>query len=73
MNKLSLSFILAFIDQISKFYIRERLEEYDSIEIIAPGILNFTFVENRNIAFGLDLGFINQLVVWISILIVINI
>ena len=71
MNKLSLSFILAFIDQISKFYIRERLEEYDSIEIIAPGILNFTFVENRNIAFGLDLGFINQLVVWISILIVI--
>ena len=73
MNKLYLSFLLAVIDQISKFYIREKLEVYDSIEIIAPGILNFTFVENRNIAFGLDLGFVNQLVVWISILIVIAI
>ena len=73
MNKLYLSFILAFIDQVSKFYIRGRLEEYDSIEIIAPGILNFTFVENRNIAFGLDLGFFNHLVVWVSVLIVIAI
>ena len=71
MNKLYLSFFIAFIDQISKFYIRETLDEYESKEIIGSGILNFTFIENRNIAFGLDLGFINSLVVWISILIVV--
>jgi len=71
LKKLYLSFFIVVIDQLSKIYIRQTLNEYESKEIVWPGILNFTFVENRNIAFGLDLGFFNSLVVWISILIVI--
>lgn len=70
MNKLLIAFVVAFIDQISKNFIRDGMNKYDSIDIIGSGFLRFTFLENKNIAFGLDLGFFNHLVLWLSILIV---
>ena len=40
------------LDQLTKFFIVQRLEEYESIPII-EGVLNFTRIPNDGMAFGL--------------------
>lgn len=43
---------LVFFDQISKYFVLEKLSKIGSINII-PNIFNFTYVENRGAAFGI--------------------
>lgn len=40
------------LDQLSKYLVVQNMELYDSVEII-PGILNFTYIENKGAAFGM--------------------
>lgn len=47
--------ILAAIDQISKVYVLANLKPVGSVQFL-PGILDFTFVENRGAAFGILSG-----------------
>lgn len=47
--------VLVIIDQIIKFFCIEYLMEIETITII-EGILNFTYVENRGMAFGMFQG-----------------
>jgi len=44
---------LVFLDQLSKFFIHLKFFLYESIPII-PGILNFTYIRNEGIAFGIN-------------------
>jgi len=45
--------LLVFLDQLSKFFIHLKFFLYESIPII-PGILNFTYIRNEGIAFGIN-------------------
>ena len=47
-----LSLLIVIIDQISKFIVHKFMNLYDSINII-PYLLDFTYIRNEGIAFGI--------------------
>ena len=47
-----LSLLIVIIDQISKFIVHKYMNLYDSIKII-PYLLDFTYIRNEGIAFGI--------------------
>ena len=47
-----LSLLIVIIDQISKFIVHKYMNLYDSINII-PHLLDFTYIRNEGIAFGI--------------------
>jgi len=47
-----LSLLIVIIDQISKFIVHKYMNLYDSISII-PYLLDFTYIRNEGIAFGI--------------------
>ena len=47
-----LSLLIFIIDQISKFIVHKYMNLYDSINII-PYLLDFTYIRNEGIAFGI--------------------
>ena len=47
-----LSLLIVIIDQISKFIVHNYMNLYDSINII-PHLLDFTYIRNEGIAFGI--------------------
>lgn len=50
--------ILLLLDQFTKYIVEQSFHLYESIPII-EGVFNFTYVENRGIAFGLFQGRMN--------------
>ena len=48
-----LSLLIVIIDQISKFIVHKYMNLYDSINII-PYLLDFTYIRNEGIAFGIN-------------------
>ena len=47
-----LSILIVIIDQITKFIVHKSMDLYDSINVI-PYFLNFTYIRNEGIAFGI--------------------
>lgn len=47
-----LSILIVIIDQITKFIVHKFMDLYDSINVI-PYFLNFTYIRNEGIAFGI--------------------
>ena len=47
-----LSILIVIIDQITKFIVHKCMDLYDSINVI-PYFLNFTYIRNEGIAFGI--------------------
>ena len=71
MNFFLICFIV-LIDQISKNYIYQNKVQYDNIVSVIEGILNFTYVENTGIAFGIFSDFDGLKVVFIVVPILIT-
>src|SRR5262245_29347708 len=44
--------VIIAVDQATKFVVNSRLPVFDSVSII-PGLLDFTHVQNKGVAFGL--------------------
>ena len=63
---------IVLIDQISKNYIFQNKVQYDNIVSVIEGILNFTYVENTGIAFGIFSDFDGLKVVFIVVPILIT-
>ena len=63
---------IVLIDQISKNYIYQNKVQYDNIFSVIEGILNFTYVENTGIAFGIFSDFDGLKVVFIVVPILIT-
>ena len=63
---------IVLIDQISKNYIYQNKVQYDNIVSVIEGILNFTYVENTVIAFGIFSDFDGLKVVFIVVPILIT-
>ena len=47
-----LSVLIVVLDQLSKFIIHNTMNLYDSFSVI-PYLLNFTYIRNEGIAFGI--------------------
>ena len=47
-----LSFLIVVFDQLSKFIVHSTMNHYDSFQVI-PYLLNFTYIRNEGIAFGI--------------------
>ena len=47
-----LSVLIVVLDQLSKFIVHSTMNLYDSIQFI-PYLLNFTYIRNEGIAFGI--------------------
>jgi|TARA_B100000424_G_scaffold85349_1_gene63770 signal peptidase II len=47
-----LSFLIVVLDQLSKFIVHNTMNLYDSFSVI-PYLLNFTYIRNEGIAFGI--------------------
>ena len=47
-----LSVLIVVIDQLSKFVVHNTMNLYDSFSVI-PYLLNFTYIRNEGIAFGI--------------------
>ena len=63
---------IVLIDQISKNYIYQNKVQYDNIVSVIEGILNFTYVENTGIAFGIFSDFDGLKIVFIVVPILIT-
>ena len=63
---------IVLIDQISKNYIYQNKVQYDNIVSVIEGILNFIYVENTGIAFGIFSDFDGLKVVFIVVPILIT-
>ena len=63
---------IVLIDQISKNYIYQNKVQYDNIVSVIEGILNFIYVENTGIAFGIFSDFDGLKVVFIVVTILIT-
>ena len=48
-----LSFFIVLIDQVSKIIVHSKMNLYDSFNVI-PYILDFTYIRNEGIAFGIN-------------------
>ena len=64
--------LIVLIDQISKNYIYQNKVQYDNIVSVIEGILNFIYVENTGIAFGIFSDFDGLKVVFIVVPILIT-
>ena len=68
----SLTLILIFLDQITKYEALLHLKGQDSVSLI-PGVLEFSYVENKGMAFGMLEGrqilFIGMCILFCSVLI----
>ena len=62
------SFIVIFLDQLSKIWIKNNYSLYESQNILGD-FLRFTYVENPGLAFGIRLGNLKLLVTIVSIFI----
>ena len=49
------SFIVVFLDQLSKLWIKNNIEVWNSVEILGS-FLRFSHVKNTGIAFGISVG-----------------
>ena len=47
-----LSVLIVVLDQLTKFIIHSTMNLYDSIQVV-PYLLNFTYIRNEGIAFGI--------------------
>ena len=47
-----LSVLIVVLDQLSKFVVHNTMNLYDSFSVI-PYLLNFTYIRNEGIAFGI--------------------
>ena len=47
-----LSVLIVVLDQLTKFIVHSSMNLYDSIQVI-PYLLNFTYIRNEGIAFGI--------------------
>ena len=47
-----LSVLIVILDQLSKFIVHSTMNLYDSFQVI-PYLLNFTYIRNEGIAFGI--------------------
>jgi len=47
-----LSVLIVILDQLSKFVVHTTMNLYDSFQVI-PYLLNFTYIRNEGIAFGI--------------------
>lgn len=47
-----LSVLIVVLDQLTKFIVHSTMNLYDSIQV-APYLLNFTYIRNEGIAFGI--------------------
>lgn len=47
-----ITFAVVIIDQITKYLINYNMRIYDSVQVI-PGILNFTYIQNKGAAWGI--------------------
>jgi signal peptidase II len=47
-----LSVLIVILDQLSKFVVHRTMNLYDSFQVI-PYLLNFTYIRNEGIAFGI--------------------
>ena len=47
-----LSVLIVVLDQLTKFIVHSSMNLYDSIQVI-PNLLNFTYIRNEGIAFGI--------------------
>ena len=47
-----LSVLIVVLDQLTKFIVHSTMNLYDSIQVI-PYLLNFTYIRNEGIAFGI--------------------
>ena len=63
---------IVLIDQISKNYIYQNQVQYKDIVSVIEGVLNFTYVENTGIAFGIFSDFDGLKVVFIVVPILIT-
>ena len=48
-----LSFFIVLIDQLSKILVHTKMNLYDSFTVI-PSLLDFTYIRNEGIAFGIN-------------------
>ncbi|MDG2287872.1 MAG: signal peptidase II [Candidatus Marinimicrobia bacterium] len=48
-----LSFFIVLIDQLSKILVHAKMNLYDSFTVI-PSLLDFTYIRNEGIAFGIN-------------------
>lgn len=62
------SFLVIFLDQLSKIWIKNNYSLYESQNILGD-FLRFTYVENPGLAFGIRIGSLKLLVTIISALI----
>jgi signal peptidase II len=46
------SVLIVVLDQLSKFIVHSKMNLYDSFQVI-PYLLNFTYIKNEGIAFGI--------------------
>ena len=67
MKSYLLIIFIVFVDQISKILIKLNLLKYHTISILGD-FLNFTYVENRGIAFGIDTSEFHLLIVFLTLL-----
>ena len=63
---------IVLIDQISKNYIYQNQVQYKDIVSVIEGVLNFTYLENTGIAFGIFSAFDGLKVVFIVVPILIT-
>ena len=47
-----LSVLIVVLDQLTKFIVHSTMNLYDSIQVV-PYLLNFTYIRNEGIAFGI--------------------
>lgn len=47
-----LSVLIVVLDQLTKFIVHSTMNLYDSIQVV-PYLLNFTYIKNEGIAFGI--------------------
>jgi len=64
----SIAFLILFLDQLTKFLVKQNLQLNQSIPII-KNILHFTYITNTGSAFGLFKGF-NLIFVLFSIIVI---
>ncbi len=63
-----MSFLVVIIDQVSKFFVRQKVRLY-SQKVIIPHFLNLVHIKNKGIAFGIfnSQGMMSYLLVIISL------
>lgn len=63
------SLIIVILDQIVKYTVKTKMHLYESISIIKD-ILNFTYIQNPGISFGLLSGMESEIKRWILVAVI---